>query len=694
MTVKSAVRGVVEEGTALADEILAALQSLDLSTASILALRDKYDTITRKVLGLGYNQLVDQRSLPPISPTDLYDQTRLGLTDITSLGDVFLPSAPTLDNLKDLREFYLSAGENLTLVADRIAEHPAGIPETDTFDVTINKFETRATGSRNPDGTSKTKEDLAQELGRDTFEVFIFPEIPQLVYVVFPVFVDLNKQLEATARATEVPKDQLSVRVVWYGTVNPTTDNFSKMKVTTGLNNLQIRSASFGDDLAKSSSSVFTALLDGMLARFRFTSSSLPASNDLLKILDAVQQDALRFLAQITFGTTVLLDRSVVTDSFEAGVTDTELEYALVNRDDQNFTGANLKANNLRTTVFPQTSNSVERRTLGFALQQEPDTLRFTNNALNQSPTYRKDVVTASKRVVASLEAHSIIIGRENASARDTQEALFAVLGDIVALQEAYTTFLTPPDPDPRVAGARTVESTNNMLTRASNLVKSLRIQDQIDGFPEDFDGQIDPDLQDVLNGLSALRLLIDNYLGSYRQGNIRDFLASCVSVASMTNVVLADGDPATSNLVTELPAGIEQLRAQIQTVLISDPAAEVLFSNVSLQVGAFASMLRGDSESDPVGKLLSLPVTVLDALLPSEEFPEAYNIPLENGQEEALTQIRDSFEVLRRTVISTIRDLGVYGSNYGCAINDAKFFVSRLSGDSIKNLVTELRQS
>lgn len=161
-----------------------------------------------------------------------------------------------------------------------------------------------------------------------------------------------------------------------------------------------------------------------------------------------------------------------------------------------------------------------------------------------------------------------------------------------------------------------------------------------------------------------------------------------------MTNVVLADGDPATSNLVTELPAGIEQLRAQIQTVLISDPAAEVLFSNVSLQVGAFASMLRGDSESDPVGKLLSLPVTVLDALLPSEEFPEAYNIPLENGQEEALTQIRDSFEVLRRTVISTIRDLGVYGSNYGCAINDAKFFVSRLSGDSIKNLVTELRQS
>ena len=187
---------------------------------------------------------------------------------------------------------------------------------------------------------------------------------------------------------------------------------------------------------------------------------------------------------------------------------------------------------------------------------------------------------------------------------------------------------------------------------------------------------------------------MIDEYLGAYRQGRIKDFLASCVSVGSMTNVILADGEPATSNLVTELPAGIEELRAQIQAVLLSTPEAEVLFNSVSLQIGAFASVLRGDSENDPVGKLLSLPVTVLDALLPSEEFPEAYSIPLENGQEEALRQIRDSFDVLRRTVISTIRDLGVYGSNYGCAINDARFFVARLSGDSVRDLVTELRQS
>lgn len=694
MTVRSAVRGVVEEGTNLADRIREDLESLNLSTNAILALRDKYDTITRNVLSLGYNQVVNLRALPPIDPTDLYDQVRLALTDITALGDVFLPSEPTQSNLKDLQEFYLSAGENLTLVTERLAANPPGIPEEDTFDLAINKFEVRGTSSRNADGTVKTRDQLSVELGLDTFDFFLFAEIPQLYFVVYPVFLGLNKQLDAVSRSEDIPKDQLSCRVVWFGTVNPSSENFSKMKLTVGLNNLQIRSASFGDDLARSSSSVFLNLLDAMLARFSFTGSSLPSADALLKILDAVQQDALQFLAQITFGTTVFSDRDVVNDSQEAGVTDTELEDSLVNRDDQNFTGANLNANNLRSTVFPQTSNSSERRALGFALQQEPDTLRFTNNALNQSPTYRQDVVTASKRLVASLDAHRIIISRENATQREIQEALLAVLADIISLQTAYSTFLTPPDAGPRVQGARTAESTNNTLTRACNLVKSLRIQDQIDDFPEDFDNQIDPDLQEVLDGLSALRLLVDRYLGTYRHGKIRDFLASCVSVASMTNVVLADGEPATSNLVTELPAGIEELRAQIQSVLLSDPAAEVLFNSVSLQVGAFASVLRGDSEDDPVGKLLSLPVTVLDALLPSDEFPEAYSIPLENGQEESLRQIRDSFEVLRRTVISTIRDLGVYSSNYGCAINDARFFVARLSGDSVKDLVTELRQS
>lgn len=694
MSVESAVTGVVEEGTQAAESLRAELSSLDFSTTAILAIRDKYDIITRKVLALGYDQVVDRRALPPTDPSELYDQVRLALTDIEAMGDVFVPAEPTLSNLRDLQEFYLSVGENLTLVSDSLDANPAGQSETDSFDLATSRYEVLSTGSRNPDGTIKTREDVAAETGLDTFEFFVFGEIPQLYFVVHPVFISLNEKLSTISRRDGVPESHLANRVIWYGTVNPTTANFSKMKQTYGLANLQIRSASFGDDLARSSSSVFLNLLNSMLARFRFTGSSLPTSSALLNILDAVQQDALEFLAQITFGTTVMFDRNVVADALDAGITTKDLEEALVSREDENFKGANLNANDLRTTVYPETSNFAERRALGFSLQQEPDTLRFTNKALNQSPAYRQAVVTASKRVVASLDAHRIIIARENSSALDTQEALFAVLADIVALQTAYDTFLTPPDPGPRVQGARTAESTNNTLTRACNLVKSLRIQDQITNFPLDFDNQIDPDLQSVLDGLSSLTLLIDNYLTLYRSGNIRDFLASCVSVATMTNVLLADGEPSTSILVSELPAGIEELRTQVQNQLIADPQTEVLFNSVSLQVGAFASVLRGNSEDDPAGRLLSLPVTVLDALLPSTEFPAAYSIPLERGQEEALQQIRDSFDVLQRTVTATIRDLGVYASNYGCAINDARFLVARLSGDSVKNLVTELRQS
>jgi hypothetical protein len=694
MTVKSAVREVVAEGTVLAETICTELDSLDFSTASIAELKTKYDTIIRKVFGVGYDQLATNRSLPPVSPTSLYDQTRLALTDIIAVGTIFVPSATTQSNLKDLQEFYISVGEDLSLVTSAIDSHPGGIPEEDTFELAINHFSIKSTSARNPNGTFKSRNELSSELGLDTFEYFVFPDISQLYFVVYPIFIGMNKQLESTSRKINIPKSQLSLRVVWFGTVNPSSANFSKMKTTLGLNNLQIRSASFGDDLARSSSSVFNTLITVMLDRFRFTGSSLPSSSSLLKILDAVQKDAYEFLSQVTFGTTVLSDRDVVSDSRESGISDSDLEYSLVRRVDQNFKGADLSANNLRTIVFPQTSNLNERRTLAFALQQEPDTLRFTNNALNQSPEYRKDLVSASKRLVASIAAHRIIIARESSTQLDIQRALLAILADITSLQQAYQTFLSPPTPGPRIKGDRTIESTNNTLTRACDLVKSLRIRDQITQFPEDFDGQIDSDLQEVLDGLLSLTFLLDEYLTIYRYGEVRDFLAACVSVGSMTNVLLADGEPSTSNLITELPAGIKELRTQIQNVLLSDPNTEVLYRNVSIQVGAFSSVLRGNSEDSPAERLLSLPVTVLDSLLPSTEFPESYSIPLENGQEEALRQIRDSFDVLQRTVVSTIRDLGVYGSNYGCAINDAKFFVSRLSGDSVRKLVTELRQS
>jgi hypothetical protein len=480
---------------------------------------------------------------------------------------------------------------------------------------------------------------------------------------------------------------------VWFGTINPTSNNFSSMKVTLGLSNLQIRAASFGDDLARSSSSVFNRLLDVMEARFSFSGSSLPTPADLAKILNAVQQDAFTFLAQVTFGTTVISDRDAVNDAREGGVTDNEMSHALASRNDPNFRGALLTANNLRTVVFPTTSNLESRRALGFAMQQDPDSLRFTNNAMNQSPEYRKDLVTAAKRVTASVSAHQIIIAREGATEQEITQALLGVFTDISALRAAYADFLTPPDPPDRIAGSRTTESANNMLSRACNLVKTLRIKDQIVDFPQDFDDEIDDDLQLVLGGIQSLAASIENYLSVYRFGEIRDFMAACVSVSSVTNLILADGEPGSSLIVTELPAAIEQLRSNIQSVLLGDSEAEVLFSSVSLQVEAFADVLRGDKNDDPVGRLLDLPITVLDALLPSA-IPEAYSIPLENGQEEALRQIRDSFDVLRRTVKTTERDLEVYGANFNSAINDARFFVARLAGDSVKNLVTELRQS
>jgi hypothetical protein len=430
-----------------------------------------------------------------------------------------------------------------------------------------------------------------------------------------------------------------------------------------------------------------------MEARFNFSGSSLPSPAALGKILDAVQQDALTFLAQVTFGTTVISDRETINDARKGGVTDSELAFALDNRKDPNFAGARLTANNLRTVVFPATSNFEERRALGFALQQDPDTLRFTNNALNQATDYREALVTASKRVVASVSAHQIILGRESATDQDITQALLGVFTDIGALRDAYTNFLTPPEPPDRIAGSRTAESANNMLSRTCNLVKSLRIKDQITDFPEDFDGEVDDDLQLILAGLSSVADSVENYLAVYSSGEIRDFMAACISVASVTNLILADGEPVSSLIVTELPAAIEQLRNSIQSVILDDPESEVLFSSVSLQVGAFAGVLRGDGDNDPVGRLLDLPVTVLDALLPSA-VPGAYNLPLENGQEEAMRQLRDSFDVLRRTVGATVRDLGVYRANFGSATNDAQFFVARLAGDSVKNLVTELRQS
>lgn len=694
MSVASAVQKVKEEAGLLVETIRRDLDSLDFTLDSLVAIQDKYTQLSREILGLTYNQLVDLRKLPPVNPSTSFDQVRLGLIEIMALGDVFFPLVPTGSNVKDIQEFYLGVGKDLGFVGARLDANPPGVPNSDTFDLMINKFNVTTTGTRNPDGTLKTREQVAEGLGREDFEMFLFPQVPQIIFIVAPEFLGTNTQLVGLSRKLAIPADQFSLRTVWYGHINPTSTNFSKMQVTLGLTNPQIRSASFGDDLARSNSSVFNLLIDSMEARFNFTGSSLPSPDALAKILDAVQQDALTFLAQATFGTTVISDRDAVNDAREGGVTDIQMKFALDTRSDTNFSGADLKANSLRTTVFPQTSNFAERRAMGFALQQDPDTLRFTNNALNQPTDFRALMVTAAKRVVASTLAHKFVIERENASEADTTQALLGVSVDIAALRSAYSDFLTPPiDTAGRVSGTRTAESANNMLSRACNLVKSLRIKDQLENFPNDFSGSVDEDLQLVLDGLVSLASSIENYLSVYREGEIRDFLAYCVSVASVTNLLLADGEPGSSIIVTELPAAIEQFRTSIQKILLDDDNCRVLFNSVSIQVGGFTSVLRGNSDDDPVGRLLDLPITVLDAILPSS-VAAAFSIPLENGQEEAMVQVRDSFDSLRSTVTSTVRDLGIYRANFGCAMNDAEFFVARLAGDSVRNLITELRQS
>ena len=232
------------------------------------------------------------------------------------------------------------------------------------------------------------------------------------------------------------------------------------------------------------------------------------------------------------------------------------------------------------------------------------------------------------------------------------------------------------------------------LLSRAANLVETLRIADQITNFPTDFQGEVTEDLSSVLGSLTVMASAVQTYHNIYRNGEVRDFLAFAVSVSSVTNLILADGEPSSSLIVQEVPAAIDNLKDEIQTILLDDPDTPNLYSSVSLQVGAFASVLRGNSDDDPVGKLFELPITVLDALLPSETAPNAFSITLEGDQEPALRQIRDSFDVLRNTVPANIRDFGTLVSNFGCAFTDAKFFVARLAGDSVGELVTALRQS
>jgi len=690
MSVLEAVNDIKREVASIAASIRADISALDFSTTATLKIRDKYNAITLDVLGSNYDRTAENRSLPPLNPSLLFDQQRIGIVDITTIGDVFLPSILSSNNLVALQEFYVSAGEDLGRVSIALDNHPPREPEDDRFTLTLNQFVSRAIASVNSEGLPKTREEIAKEVGRSSFEVFIFPDLPLVAFLVIPEFISADASVADTAKRLGVRNDQITVRVVWYGTINASTFNFNKMRTNFNLSNPQIRVAAFGDDLALSSSSLFFDLLDRMEAQFASIQSQTSVTK-IAEIFDSIQGDARTFLAQMVFGTTTILSNDILSNLREAGIADSDLETSFQNREDSAFRGVNDIANALRTLVFPAQSNQDERRALGEAFRQSPDTPRFTSLSLNEPNNFREDVVTSAKRLVASIDARKIVVQRPTSSATIVLQAIAGVASDIAALRSSYETFLTPPINTTRLTGTRTTESANNMLTRAANLVKSLRIKDQISDFPTDIEGNIEENLVAVLAALDSIANSINSYFDIYRSGEVRDFLASVVSVSSMTNFLLADGDPNSSLIVKELPARIEELRASVQTNILDASDSEDLYSSVSLQVGAFASVLRGNEEDDPVGRLFDLPVSVIDSILPSDDAPNAFSLEMLPSQEAAMRQLRDSFELLRTSRFSTNRDLSIYDPNFGCAITDARFLLARLAGDSVSNLVTEL---
>ncbi len=693
MSVLDAVKDIKREVASITATIRAEISALDFSTDSALAIRDKYNAISLDVLGINYEKTVENRSLPPVNPSLLFDQQRVGLVDITTVGDVFLPSILASANLVSLQELYLSVGEDLNRVNIELDNHPPREPEDDRFTITLNQFAVRAIDSLNSDGLPKTSEEIATEIERNSFELFVFPELPSVTFLVVPEFISLNASIADTSRRLGIRNDQITIRVIWYGTINANTSNFSKMRTSFNLSSSQIRVAAFGDDLAISSSDLFFSLIENMKAQLVLVPNQARTSK-VVDILDAVQEDARTFLAQIVFDTTTILSTDILSNLREAGIEDFDLETSLQNRTDDAFQGVNDTANALRTLAFPAQNNRDERIALGNAFNQSADTPGFTNSSLNVPDDLRGDVVTDAKRLVASIDARKIVVQKPTSSTALILQAIVGVAQDIASLQSSYETFLQSPVDTSRSTGTRTTESTNNMLTRAVDLVKSLRIKDQISNFPTDIEGNLEENLAAVLGALDGIADSLKTYFDIYRNGEVRDFLAAVVSVSSMTNLLLADGDPSASLIVKEVPARIEELRASVQSNILDDPESEELYSSVSLQVGAFASVLRGNERDDPVGRLFDLPVSIIDSVLPSEEAPDAFNLEMLPTQEAAMQQLHDSFALLKISKFSTNRDLSIYAPNFGCAITDAKFLLARLAGDSVNNLVAELRKT
>ena len=685
MSLEDAVNSIKEEASAISSAIRDNIESLDFSTNAVLEIREKYNTIGLDVLGQSYDKVVDVRSLPPVNPSTLFDRNRLGYAGIVAIGNVFLPEKDS-NNLSSLQNLYLSVGNSLATVNQELQANPPRDIDDYHFSLLLNKSSVRATSALSASGRPRTREDIAASLGTSSFEYFQFAEHPTVLFVVFYEYLGVNTPIAITAKAQGIKQDQITGTVSWYEGLNTSTFNFNRMK-RLNLSDRQIRSASFGDDYASTSTVYFYDLLDNMDSILLVAGNSmLPAK--VRELFYQVQELANTFLAQAGFSTITIADNDILDNLRTAGISDGDLENAFVNRKGVYFNGVDDEANALNTTVFPKQSNIRERKLLSKAFGAPRNNTEFSSTSLNEPVDYRSNLLTAAKRLLASTDSKLISFrAGTSLSPAKISSLISSLKEDVANLRYAYDIFLDP-EVSERLAGTPTTESSSGMLLRVSDVVKSLRIVDQVSSFPTDIEGNIDSNLETVLGVITNLAYSISQYFSLYRSGDLRDFLAAATSVSSMTNFLLSDGNPERNKIVQETPERNKELEASIQNRIINDPNSEELYNSVSLQVEELWSFLVGSEEQDYVGRLFDLPILVIDSLL-----SDSSGIPLIPAQVSALEQLRSSFLVLRDSRISINKDLVVLKSNFGCALTDAKYLVNRLSGSSISELVKELGQ-
>jgi len=664
--------------------------SLDLDTAPLLFTKNKYSLITQEALSKSYEEIVKDKKIPPFNPSKVFDQKRLGLVDISLLGDIFLPSPPNLNNLKEVQNLYSGLGSNIERVEKSLLDNPPVDETSSKFLVTSSRFVISIVAASKANGSPKTKEDIGNELGLSFFEVFTIPEEPQNIFVVYEEFLGEDTPLSAISRKYKIPKDSIVNKVFWFGAINANSKNLFKMRSFIGLPASQIRSATFGDDIGVTNSQFFREKIDEMVRSLNsINNEKLPAISTVLNVLNAVQKEALTFLAEFNFNTSLVQDSFFLDKTRESGISDNELEFSFINRDDVSFKGADLEANSLLSTVWPVANNSKNINLLSTALQQDPDTVRFTNKELNTEPNLRKEVSFEAKELFVRTYVSSLRLSDSVPSETFIKNILLSTALAVSRLNTAYSAFLSPDPPSSRISGTRTLESTNLILLRAADIVKSLRIKDQIQQFPRDFDNEIKPELSQILDFLEFLTDAVDNYLAIYKRADIRKFLADSVSVASFNILLFSDGDPINSTFSKDFPGAVQSLALGVESNILSEESVfPETYQSIASTLDSLTNTIRGEINEDLISSLLETPLVFINSIF----FVEPILVPLEGDQRPAMEQINSSFMALRRTTPAILRDLGELSSNFRCAFTEAGLFVSRTPSSSLGNLIGTLR--